>query len=99
MQDVLLTGQFFQIFVQPDGPVARGKDFIIFEIEKLVGRYILGQDERAFGLEHSREDDVMEDDVVFANKMYDLCFAVFPPRFPIAVLLKSTGRNSSSVGG
>ena len=68
-QDVLLAGQFFKILVEPDGPVARCRDFLVLQVQKLVGRDVVGQDVAALGAEHGREDDAVEHDVVLSDKV------------------------------
>ena len=43
-QHVLLAGEIHEIFVEPHRPVARSGDFVVLEIEKFVGRHVVGKD-------------------------------------------------------
>ena len=55
---VLLAGEVPQVLVQPDGPVARGGEFVALEVEELVGGHVLRQDESvSVGFQHTGEDD------------------------------------------
>ena len=69
--------------MQPHSPVAGGADFVALKVEELVGRNILGKDIATVSLEHRGEDDAMEDDIVLADKVYQLGIAVLPPLLPI----------------
>ena len=69
--------------MQPYGPVARGRNLVAFEVQELVGRHVFGQDIVAVGLEHRREDDAVEDDVVLADKVDHLGVLRLPITFPI----------------
>ena len=69
-EHILLAGEVPQILVQPDGPVARGGEFVALEVEELVGRHVLRQDESvSVGFQHTGEDNAVEDDVVLADKV------------------------------
>ena len=68
--------------MQPHSPVLRRRNLVAFEVEELVARHIVGQDERAFSLEHSREHDAVEHYVILANKVNQAGRRVFPPGFP-----------------
>ena len=81
-QNILLAGEIHQIFVQPNSPVARGRNLVVFEVQKFVAGHIVGQDVAAFGLQHSGENDAMENDIVFSDKMNQTGFGIFPPFFP-----------------
>ena len=81
-QNVLFSGEIHEILVQPDGPVARGRDFIVFEVQKLVGRHVVGHNVTAVGLHHHGEDDAVEHDVVLADEMYQSRLLVLPPALP-----------------
>ena len=48
-QHVLLAGQFLEVFVEPHRPAARGADFVVLEVEELVGGHVVGQDIRPLG--------------------------------------------------
>jgi len=41
-QHILLAGKLNQVLVQPNSPVARGGNFIAFQVKKLIGRDIIG---------------------------------------------------------
>ena len=57
--------------------------FFAFEVQELVGRDVIRKDVTAVGLEHGREDDAMEDDVVLSDEVYHLGLLVFPIFFPL----------------
>ena len=81
-QHVLFAGEVHEIFVEPHGPVARSGDLVVFEVEKFVRRHVVGEDIRAFCLEHGGENDAVEDDIVFADEVNEARVGAFPPRFP-----------------
>ena len=68
--------------MQPDCPVARSGYFVVLEVQKFVGRHVVGQNKAAFCLEHGRKNNTVKHDVVFTNKMEQPGFGVFPPFFP-----------------
>ena len=41
-EHILFPRKFFEVLVQPYGPVARCRYFVAFEIEKFVGGHIFG---------------------------------------------------------
>ena len=82
-QNILLAGELIQIFVQPDGPVARSRNLVAFEVQELVRRNIFGQNIPAMRLKHRREDDAMKNDVVLADKMHHLRVVRLPIALPI----------------
>ncbi len=43
-QDILLAGEVLQILMQPHRPIAGGRYLVAFEIQELVGGYILRKD-------------------------------------------------------
>ena len=55
--------------MEPNSPVARCRDFVVLEIEELVRRHVVGQDIVAVSLQHCREDDAVEHDVVLAYEV------------------------------
>ena len=81
-QDVLLTGQILEVLIEPDGPVAARGDLVALEIEELIGGDVLGEDVGAFGTEHRREDDAVEDDVVLADEVQEARVFALPPLLP-----------------
>ena len=42
-EHILLALEVAQVLVEPDGPVARGRDLVAFEVEELVGGYVVGK--------------------------------------------------------
>ena len=80
---ILLARKLFEVFVQPHGPVARGRNLVAFEIQELIRRHVFGQDIAAVRLEHRREDDAVENDIVFADKMDHLGVLRLPIGLPI----------------
>jgi hypothetical protein len=83
----LFIREIHEILVEPYRPVARGRDLVAFEVEELVGRYVVRYDIAALCLEHGREDDTMEYDVVLADEVDETGRRVFPPSLPRAELL------------
>ena len=86
-QHILLARHIHEVFVEPYGPVARGRYFIVFKVEKLVGGHVVGQDVRAVCLEHGWEDDAVEHDVVLADKVNQARVLLLPPLLPGAPAL------------
>ena len=86
-EGVLLAGELLKVLVQPDGPVAGGRDLVAFEVQELVGGHIFGENVAAFRLQHAGEDDAVEHNVVFPNEMNQLCIRIFPPFFPVGAAL------------
>ena len=85
---ILFAWHIDEIFVEPDGPVARGRNLVTFEVEEFVGRYIVGKDIVAVSLEHSWEDDAVENDVILANEVNKASVFILPPLLPWAVFLR-----------
>ena len=81
-KDVLLTREILQILIEPDGPVAGGRDLVPFEVEELISRDILGQDIRPFGTKHRGEDDAVEDDVILTDEVQQAGIFALPPFLP-----------------
>ena len=69
--------------MQPDGPVAAGRNLVALEVEELVGRHIVRQLIGALGHEHSGENEAVEHDVVLANEVDDAGVLVLPVLFPV----------------
>ena len=82
-EHVLLAGELAEIFVEPYSPVARCGNLVVFKVEELVCRDVVGKIVATVCHEHCREDDAMEHDIVFANKVEHTCFRIFPPFFPV----------------
>ena len=68
-EHILLARQIVEVFVEPYSTVLRRRDLVTLEVQELVSRHIVRQDERPFGAEHGREDDAVEDDVVLADEV------------------------------
>src|SRR5439155_11112631 len=66
---IFTTGKIFKVLMHPHGPVTAGRNFITLNIQKFVGRDIIRQHKSSMCLQHRRENDAMENDIVFANKM------------------------------
>nr|GFD49764.1 hypothetical protein [Tanacetum cinerariifolium] len=62
---------------------ARGADFVAFEVQKFVGGHVVGQDIIAVRLQHYRENNAVENDVVLADKMHQLGAGVLPVFLPV----------------
>jgi len=62
-------------FAEPDGPPARGGELAALDVEKLVGRHVVRQHERApvligaVGHQRGRKHQAVKDDVVLADEM------------------------------
>ena len=69
--------------MQPDGPVARGRDLVAFEVQELVRRNVFGQDIAAVRLEHRGKDDAVEHDVVLADEVHHLRILRLPVLLPV----------------
>jgi len=82
-EHILHILKVFQVFVQPNGPVAGSGQFLPFQVKKFIGGDIIGQDIIAMCLKHNREDDAMENDIVFSDKMHQLCSTVLPEGLPV----------------
>ena len=83
-QYVLFAGEIVQILVEPNRPVAGSGYLVSLKIEELIGGYVIRQ-VIALRLEHSGEDDAVEDDIVFSDEMDHPCVFLFPPFLPVAV--------------
>ena len=81
-EDVLLTGEILEVLIEPNSPVARGRDLVSFEVEELISGDILGQDVRTFGTKHRREDDAVEDDVILTDEVKKASIFALPPLLP-----------------
>ncbi|CAI8254850.1 MAG: Uncharacterised protein [Flavobacteriia bacterium] len=82
-QHILLSGEIFEVFVQPDRPIAGGADLLAFEVQELVGRNRFGQVVRSMRHEHGRKDNAMENDVVLANEMHQAGIWILPIGAPL----------------
>ena len=74
--------------MEPYGPVARGRDLIVLQVQELVGRHVVRHDILAMGLHHHREDDAVEHDVVLADEVHQTRVLILPPLLPRAPLLR-----------
>ena len=82
-QNVLLAGELIEVLVQPYGPITRGRNLVAFEVQELVCGHIFGQDITAVSLQHRRENDTVEDDVILTDEMYHLGILALPIFLPI----------------
>ena len=87
-QYVLLAGKVHEVLVEPNGPVARGRYLVVFEVEELVARHVVGHNIAAVCLHHGGEDDAVEHDVVLADEVQQACVLILPPLLPRAPLLR-----------
>ena len=76
--------------MEPHGPVARGRDLVVLQVQELVGGHVVGHDILAVGLHHHGEDDAVEHDVVLTDKMNQTRVLILPPLLPVAPLLRLT---------
>ena len=81
-EDIFLSRKFLQILLQPYSPVAGSGNLIPLKVEELIGRDIVRQYEIAIRLQHGRENDTMEDNIVLADKMYKFRIFRLPPFLP-----------------
>ena len=88
-QNILFSREIFNVFVCPNCPIAGSGNFVAFEIQKLVGRNIRGYNITAMGFQHARENDAVENDVVFADEMHQFGTFVLPPGFPVCIMFFS----------
>ena len=86
-QHVLLAGEILEVFMQPHGPVARGGNLVVFEVEELVGGHIVGHHIVAVGFHHRREDDAVEHDIILADEVDEARVLLLPPLLPGAPAL------------
>ena len=86
-EHILLARQIVEVFVEPYSTVLRRRDLVALEVQELVSRHIVRQDERPFGAEHGREDDAVEDDVVLADEVQHTRLWILPPCLPASVAL------------
>ena len=73
--------------MQPYCPVARGGNLIILKIQELIGWYVIRQDIVAVSLQHGREDDAVEHDVVLTDEVNETCLWILPPLLPCTPFL------------
>ena len=85
-QHVLLAGEVRQVFVQPHGPVARGRQLLTLEVQEFVGRNLVGQNVPAVLHQNGRKNHAVKDDVVLADKVNEAGRGVLPPGLPVVAL-------------
>ena len=83
-QHILFAREINQIFVQPYCPVARCGNLVVLKIQELVCRHIVGQYITTMCLQHCREHDAVEHDIVLTNKVDQSRRRVLPPFLPRA---------------
>ncbi len=81
-QHVLLARELLLIFVHPHGPAARSAQLVALQVQELVGRHVVRKYVVPIGLEHGREHDAVEHNVVLADEMHQPRFGVLPPFLP-----------------
>ena len=81
-QHVFLSGEIPFVFIHPYGPAAGGGNLVAFQIQELIGRHIVRQDIVSIGLQHGREHNAVEHNIVLADKVNQPGFRVFPPLLP-----------------
>ena len=82
-QHILFPLKIPKVFMQPHSPITGSGNLVPFQVQKLIGRHIVRQDVRTFCLQHGGENDTMEYDIVFPDKMYHTGLRVFPIFFPL----------------
>ena len=77
------SGKILQVVIHPNRPVAAGRYFIAFNIQKFVGRHIVRQYKIAMCFQHGRENNAMENNIVFTNKMHQFGIILTPVICPV----------------
>ena len=77
-----LAREVLQILVSPHRPVAGGGDLVALEVQELVGRNVVGKYVSAVCLEHRREHNAVEHDVVFTDEVHQAGVVGLPPFLP-----------------
>ena len=89
-------GKLFEVVVLFDAPTPRFGELLPFKIEELVGGYVFGQGIPTVCLEHSRKNDAVEHDVVFADEVDEFHVIALPVAFPVCPIFQrplTGGRN------
>ena len=81
-QHVLLSRELLQILVEPHRPVLGCGYLVPFQVQELVCRDIVREDKVPVGLQHGREDNAVEDDIVLPDEMHKPGILRFPPFLP-----------------
>ena len=81
-QHILFAFEVTQIFMQPYGPIPGSRNLVSFQIQKLIGRHIIGQYITTFCFQHRRENNTMEYNIIFPDKMDHPGFGILPIFFP-----------------
>ena len=68
--------------MEPYGPVAGSGNLVVLQIQELIGWHIVGHDIAAVCFHHHWEDEAVENNIVFTDKMYQTGFVVLPPFLP-----------------
>ena len=79
----MFAREILVVFVKPNSPISRSGNLVVFEIEKLVGRNIVGENVRTFGIENCGEHNAVENNIVLADKVNEFGIGRFPIFFPI----------------
>ncbi len=77
--------------MQPYCPVPRSGDLVVLEVQELVGRHVVRKDIASLGLQHGREYDTVEHNVVFSYKVYHAGLRIFPVLLPVGGQLPCGG--------
>ena len=85
---VLTIRKFLQILVEPYCIVPGSGNLVSFQIQEFIGWNIVWKDIIAMCLQHRREDDAVEHDVVLSDEMDKTAFWVLPPLLPCTPFLR-----------
>ena len=80
--DILLSREFLQILMSPNSPILRCGNLVSLEIKELICRHIVRKDISAISLQHRREYDTVEHDIILTDKVYQLGILRLPPCLP-----------------
>ena len=69
--------------MQPNCPVARSRNLVTLEVQELVAWHILRQDVTAVSLQHRREHDAVEYDVILTDEVNELGILALPILLPV----------------
>src|SRR5690606_19337746 len=68
-QLILLIGTLREVLMKPYRMIARSRQLMTLQVEKFIGRYILGQYIIAMCMQNAWERNAMENDIIFADEM------------------------------
>ena len=87
-QYILFTRQVHQILMQPNRPVARGRDLIALQVQELIGGDVIRHVVTAVCLHHHGEDQAVEHDVILTDEVNHAALRILPPFLPRAETLR-----------